>query len=93
MKKKYYIQKSCEISNVDVFNKEYNADLYVADKEEPVLPIVVHVKLRTCSSCSLVFGICSTSSRHQDNVHYPSLKFLRNIQNTGMDVEIIDSQL
>lgn len=80
------------------FNEEYNQDQDVANEGEPIFGYFCTCKVgaRTLGTCAHVVSILwyLGFARHENDVKYPSLKFLRSVQNARMDIdqliEIID---
>ncbi|XP_058790801.1 uncharacterized protein LOC131664004 [Phymastichus coffea] len=80
------------------FNEEYNQEQDVANEGEPILGYYCTCKAgaRTLGTCAHVATILwyLGYARHENQVHYPSLRFLRSVQDAQMDIdqliEIID---
>ncbi|XP_058801453.1 uncharacterized protein LOC131670101 [Phymastichus coffea] len=80
------------------FNEEYNQEQDVANEGEPIFGYYCTCKAgaRTLGTCAHVATILwyLGYARHENQVHYPSLRFLRSVQDAQMDIdqliEIID---
>lgn len=74
-----------------LFNEEYNQDLDHTNEDEPILGYYCTCKAgaRTLGTCAHIAAVIwyLGYARHHNNVHYPSLKFIRNIRNANVGVE------